>query len=214
MKSSRLIIWDCDGVLVDSEIINNRVEAEVKTAYGFPITIEEQILKFTGLSIHHPLVQAEIKKLPPDYLERVDHEIAAAYPKELRAIRGIRETLGAIALPHCVASSSHPDWLIMKLKITELSGFFADAVFSGHQVKRGKPEPDLFLFAAEKMGVAPGDCLVIEDSVPGVQAGKAAGMQVCGFTGGGHTYPEHERYLLEAGAHFILGDITQLIKML
>lgn len=212
MKKPKYVIFDCDGVLVDSEILANRVEAEVKTELGFPTTTEEQITKFVGLGTNHPLIKDEIRKLPSHYLELVDQRIHEIYRKELVAIPGVIETLQALKLPACVASSSELEWIDIKLTITRARSFFADALFSGHMVKAGKPAPDLFLYAAREMGWEPSECLVIEDSVAGVSAGRAAGMIVCGFVGGSHILSGHAERLIQAGADYVIPDIRNLLR--
>lgn len=210
---TRAVIFDCDGVLVDSEILANRVEAEVKTELGFPTTLAEQIEKFVGLGTNHPDIQAEIRRLPPDYLALVDARIKGVYERELAALPGAAETLARLGLPKCVASSSELEWIEFKLSLTGLASHFPAALFSGHMVARGKPAPDLFLHAARTMGWAPADCLVVEDSVAGVRAGKAAGMRVCGFLGGGHVLPGHGERLRAAGAELIIDDLRELLRL-
>jgi HAD superfamily hydrolase (TIGR01509 family) len=207
------IIFDCDGVLVDSEIIANRIEVEVKTKLGFTITLEEQIRTFTGLAKSHPVMQAELKRLPANYWEVVDDRYKIAYRNELKAIKGVPETLERLRLPKCVASSSEPEWLAFKLSHTKISHHFGDSVFSTKLVKRSKPAPDLFLFVLEKMGWESSSTVVVEDSVIGVEAAKAAGLQVWGFTGGSHIYPGHEERLLKAGADRIIARFERLLEM-
>jgi len=204
------IIFDCDGVLVDSEILANRVEAEVKTEMGFPITLEEQIKKFVGMGKDHPILQDELKKFPPSYWQAIDERIKSVYEAELKTIAGTVEALENLDLPKCVASNSEPEWLEYKLSLTGLKKYFGEAIFHGKLVKRSKPAPDLFLFALEKMGWSATDCLVIEDSVPGVKAGKAAGLTVCGFLGGAHILEGHAELLREAGADFLISDLRAL----
>ncbi len=204
------IIFDCDGVLIDSEIIANRIEVEVKTELGFPITLEEQLKKFVGLGMSHPVMQAELRRLPADYWQIVDDRVKVAYINELKAIDGVVEILEQLSLPKCVASSSEPEWLAFKLEHTKLARHFPDAVFSGRMVKKSKPAPDLFLLALEKMGWDASSCLVVEDSVAGVEAGKAAGLIVCGFTGGAHMYPGHAERLMAAGADHMISNFQQI----
>ena len=208
------IIFDCDGVLIDSEIIANRIEVEVKSELGFPITLEEQLKKFVGLGMSHPVMQEELKRLPPDYWQVVDDRVKVAYLNELKVIDGVVEFLAQLSLPKCVASSSEPEWLTFKLEHTKLIHHFPNAVFSGRMVKKSKPAPDLFLLAIAKMGWESPGCLVIEDSVVGVEAGKAAGLTVCGFTGGAHIYPGHAEKLIQAGADHLVSDFKQIERFL
>jgi HAD superfamily hydrolase (TIGR01509 family) len=212
MKTFKAIIFDCDGVLIDSEIIANRVEVEVKNEFGFPITIEEQLKTFVGLSKNHPVMQAELKRLPPAYWQVVDDRCKAAYLKDLKSIDGVTDALEKLTLPKCVASSSEPDWLAFKLKHTKLDRHFLGAVFSGSMVQQSKPAPDLFLLALEKMRWRSEDTLVVEDSVAGVEAGKAAGLTVWGFLGGSHIYPGHKERLLQSGADHIFSDFQDILR--
>lgn len=207
------IIFDCDGVLVDSEIIANRIEVEVKTELGFSITMEEQLKTFVGLAKNHPVMQAELERLPMDYWQVVDDRCKIAYQNELVAITGVDEVLGKLSLPKCVASSSEPEWLALKLNHTKLDHHFGAAVFSTKLVKLSKPAPDLFLYVLDKMNWKVDSTLVVEDSVAGVEAGKAAGLQVWGFVGGSHIYPGHEESLLKAGADRIISNFLSILEV-
>lgn len=213
MKKPKYVIFDCDGVLIDSEILANRVAAEVKTALGFPITLEEQLSKFVGCGLSHPLMRAELERLPKDFMKRFEKRCAEVFKAELKAIAGVVSTLERLKLPKCVASSSEPEYLEKKLAHTGLSPFFPESVFHGRLVEKPKPEPDLFLHAAKEMNWAAEDCLVIEDSEHGVRAGRAAGMIVCGFIGGSHIYPGHADRLLSAGADYIVSDIRNILRI-
>lgn len=205
------IIFDCDGVLVNSEIIANRIEVEVKNEMGFSVTLEEQLKTFVGLGKRHPIMQAELRRLPKDYLQIVDDRVRAAYLRELQTIRGVNDVLESLRLPKCVASSSETDWLHFKLEHTGIKHHFDDAIFSGTMVARSKPAPDLFLLALEKMAWTKEDTLVIEDSVAGVEAAKAAGLKVWGFLGGPHIQAGHEDRLLQAGADKIFWDFKEIL---
>lgn len=214
MKKPRYVIFDCDGVLMDSEMLANRVEMEIKTEMGFPISLEEQILKFTGCGLNHPTVQEELRRLPKEYLSELEKRCEEVFRAELKPIAGVEYTLENLNLPKCMASSSEPEYLAAKLEITGLNRFFVNTVFHGKMVKRSKPAPDLFLHAVEKMGWRkPEDCLVVEDSEHGVRAGKAAGMIVCGFLGGAHIYPGHAERLLNAGADYLVSDIRNILRL-
>ncbi len=204
------IIFDCDGVLIDSEIIANRIEMEVKNELGFPITLEEQLQKFVGLGLSHHLVQDEIRRLPSHYSQLVEDRLQLAFANELRAIDGVCETLAKLQLPKCVASSSEPESLAFKLKHTNLDHHFGDAIFSARSVRYPKPAPDLFLFALDQMLWKPQTTLVIEDSVPGVQAAKAAGLRVWGFLGGAHIRTGHADRLTAAGAERIISKFDDI----
>ena len=208
-----LIIFDCDGVLVDSEVISCRVFAESLTRHGYPITAEEVSVRFLGRSVRDAYVEIEHDlghALPDDFEQQRKAEILAALAVSLAPISGIHAALAVLAIPVCVASSGFPQKIVQSLTVTNLHDHFAPHIFSASQVARGKPAPDLFLYAAAQMGVAPANCLVIEDSVAGVTAGLAAGMTVLGFSGGSHCRPGHAGVLLALGAHAVFGDMAEL----
>lgn len=213
MKKAKHVIFDCDGVLIDSEILANKVEVEIKNQLGFPITLEEQIKKFTGCGMTHPTMVEELKRLPKDYWQMVDDRCSEVYKTELKAIDGVTVMLETLKAPRCVASSTEPEWLEKKLNLTKLRHHFGEDVFHGRSVEKLKPEPDIFLHAAKTMGWKPEDCLVVEDSEHGVRAGKAAGMTVCGFIGGGHIYPGHADRLLQLGADYVIFDIRNVLRL-
>lgn len=193
-----LVIFDCDGVLVDSEPLANRVLSDCFQAAGFPITYETCVAEMIGLSLPRCFELAEDwhgGTLPDDFFETVQSRTYQAIREELQPIPGIRAAIEAIPLPRCVASSSELDKIALSLRQTGLAPLFGDKVFSAQQVARGKPFPDLFLFAAQAMGAEPGDCVVIEDSFYGVRAARAAGMAVFGYSGSGFA-----RQLAEEGA--------------
>ncbi len=213
-----LVVFDCDGVLIDSEIIACRVDAEELNRVGFPITVEEVAERFCGVVAKemYAIVEEEHgRPLPNGFQDRVHRLIHEAFETELKPIGGVHETLDRIQGPVCVASSSGPEWLERSLTITALHDRFAPHVFSAHFVARGKPAPDIFLYAAAQMGgVDPADCVVIEDSISGVRAGVAAGMRVLGFTGGGHCAPGHGDRLRAQGAELVFDDMTALPDIL
>jgi HAD superfamily hydrolase (TIGR01509 family) len=212
-----LIIFDCDGVLVDSEVLSARIEAEALGAAGIRVSAEEMLERFTGITSReaYAILEAEQRiRLPAGFGERALERLHAAFERELEAVGGIAEALAAIDLPVCVASSSEPVRIERSLRIVGLHARFAPHLFSAAMVARGKPAPDLLLYAAERMGVAPADCVVIEDSVPGVRAGIAAGMRVIGFAGGSHCGPGHGDRLRGAGAAIVLADMAGLQRSL
>lgn len=188
----KLIIFDCDGVLVDSEIIVSRVDAEFLTEQGYKISAEENIKKFTGKNIKtiNDIIYKESGFHITESLEKLrTKRIYDALERELQPIMTlILENDIFSKLKKCVASSSSKERVIKSLNITKQKAFFNDEhIFTSEQVRNGKPAPDLFLFAADQMGYHPKDCLVIEDSIAGIQAAKAANMQVIGFLGASHT---------------------------
>jgi HAD superfamily hydrolase (TIGR01509 family) len=208
-----LIIFDCDGVLVDSETIACRTHARVLTRYGYPITSEQVFDRFLGRSARqaHAEVEAELgRALPDEYHATLQDELYRTFEAELEAIAGIHETLDQISLAVCVASSGSHQRMRISLGRTRLYEKFAPNIFSASEVANGKPAPDLFLYAAEKMRKKPGLCLVIEDSISGITAARAAGMTVLGFHGGSHCRDGHAATLRTAGAHGTCDDMRQL----
>lgn len=194
-----LVIFDCDGVLVDSEPIANRVLSQALIAEGLDTTYEETTEETTGLSMASVLAWAEGRLgrgLPADFVDRVQDATFAAFRRELGAVPGVAEALARIELPVCVASSGEIEKIRLSLGLTGLLARFEGRIFSATQVARGKPFPDLFLHAAETLGVAPAACAVIEDSLPGVRAAHAAGMAVLGYAAAGDGAA-----LAAAGAH-------------
>ena len=208
-----LIIFDCDGVPVDSEVISCRAHAEILTRHGYPITADEVLNRFLGVSDREArlMIENEIsRKLPNDFESQVKQATLQFYADDLRAISYVSEAIAAIGLPKCVASSGTPEKIRHGLTCAGLYDQLAPHIFSASEVKRGKPAPDLFLFAAEQMQAAPAQCLVIEDSIPGVTGAVAAGMTVLGFHGGSHCPPGHGDTLRAAGAIMTFEDMRQL----
>ena len=207
------VLFDCDGVLVDSEVVSCRVHADALTRQGYPITAEQVGVRFLGRSAldAHAEVEREIgRSLPDDFEELRKLAILEALATSLEPIQHVHSALDAIAIPVCVASSGFPAKIMQSLTRTRLHTRFAPHIFSASQVARGKPAPDLFLFAAEQMQAAPARCLVIEDSVPGVMGGCAAGMTVLGFHGGSHCTVGHAELLTAAGAAVTFADMREL----
>lgn len=209
-----LLIFDCDGVLVDSEVISCRAHAQVLSRHGYRITADEVLRRFLGVSDREArlTIEAEIgRKLPDDLEQQVKKATLQFYADDLKAISHVGEAIGAINnLPKCVASSGTPEKIRHGLTCAGLYDQFAPHIFSAVQVKRGKPAPDLFLLAAEAMKAPPGRCVVIEDSVPGVTGARAAGMTVLGFHGGSHCRPDHADMLRQAGAAVTFDDMRLL----
>ncbi|OIK00150.1 HAD family hydrolase [Streptomyces colonosanans] len=184
-----LVIFDNDGVLVDSEPLSNTLLAAYLTELGHPTTYEESLRDYMGSAMHriHELVQERTGQRLPDDFDDVFHaRVFAAFERELKPVTGaedVLEKLSADDVPYCVASSGSHERIRVGHRTTGLDRWFDDGrIFSSEDVGRGKPAPDLFLYAAERMGVAPEKCVVVEDSPLGVQAALAAGMDVYGFT--------------------------------
>ena len=208
-----LVIFDCDGVLVDSEVISCRAHAQTLTRHGYPITADQVLDRFLGVSDREArqAVEAELgRNLPDDFEVQVKQATLQFYAGDLRAISHVADAINAIDLPKCVASSGTPEKIRHGLDCAGLYDLLAPHIFSATQVKRGKPAPDLFLFAAEQMQASPQRCLVIEDSLPGIAGALAAGMTVLGFHGGSHCRPGYGDTLRAAGAVMTFDDMRQL----
>ncbi|MVA98813.1 HAD-IA family hydrolase [Nitratireductor sp. CAU 1489] len=205
-----LVIFDCDGVLVDSEVIAARVEAQLITEAGFPITGPELAERYAGLTFRDILLRIEEEASIPlqaSLLERAEKAVDRALARQVEAVDGAPKAVLMTTAPRCICSNSSPQRLEMMLTKTGLKPAFADTVFSAEQTpeRRPKPAPDVFLFAAERMRADPANTFVVEDSAHGIAGAKAAGMRVIGFTGGRHSYPGHADVLTEAGAETVIG---------
>ena len=211
------IIFDCDGVLVDSEILGLDDCAAYLKGHGLDWTPADLVRLFTGLRddvfsarLTEAYRQANDREPPDDFFDGLVEQ-RRKRREELQQVAGAEETLRKITRPKAVASSSRAVFLESKLKRTGLWELVAPHVYSGEAVANGKPAPDIFLYAAERLGAEPGRCLVIEDSANGVLAARAAGMTVCGFLGGGHCFEGHGARLEAAGAHWTAPDFSALL---
>ena len=212
-----LVIFDCDGVLVDSELIFARVLAESLIALDFPTTIDEAIA--LGFGKNRVTLSAAVaaqfgEALPDTFFEAFAARSASAFEHELSPMVGVEDLLAALPMPRCVASNGRLDRVRPRLAITGLLPFFDPHVFSASQVAFGKPAPDLFLFAAQRLGARPADCTVVEDSIPGVEAAIAARMPVVGFCGGGHCPQDHADRLIAAGCSRVFAKMPDLAAFL
>jgi HAD superfamily hydrolase (TIGR01509 family) len=208
-----LVIFDCDGVLVDSEVISCRAHAETLTRHGYRITAEQVLERFLGLSDREArlTIEAEIgRRLPADFEAQMKQAALQRYAAELQDIPHLADTIAAIDLPRCVASSGTPEKIRHGLESAGLYHLLAPNIFSATEVRNGKPAPDLFLFAARRMATPAPRCVVIEDSVAGITGARAAGMTVFGFHGGSHCRPGHADNLLAAGAMAVFDDMRRL----
>ncbi len=188
-----LIIFDCDGVLVDSEIIANRIDVETFKQFGYLTSVEECIKRFSGIDVKNTrriIREESAVDIPYEIFEDIQEKILTTFSDELLPL--MTDVLIEVTrqnIPRCVASSSQKERVSYSLELTgQLQFFEQNHIFTSQQVTHGKPAPDLFLFAAKQMNCLPENCLVIEDSPPGIEAAKAAGMHVIGFTGGSHAH--------------------------
>jgi HAD superfamily hydrolase (TIGR01509 family) len=207
------IIFDCDGVLVDSEIVACRAVAELIAKYEPQAPVEELVEQLVGIPDSHIVRQVAERfgtVFPEDIGRRMAQVIDDALALGLDAIPGVRPVLEGLGLPMAVASNSHLARVRRSLEIAGITRLFGEHVYTPEVVERPKPAPDLYLHAAEQLGVAPANCLVIEDSVPGTTAGVAAGMTVIGFLGGRHIRDGHADRLSAAGARLICPHMDDL----
>ena len=203
--SFELVIFDNDGVLVDSEPISCRIVSEMLNAWGYETTPERCFADFQGgtfARLHAIIHDRTGRHLPEDFYARYQEVLFERFPRELEPIAGVREALERIPLAKCVASSASMDKIVTALEVTQLRHHFGEHLFSAQQVGQGKPAPDIFLKTAATLGVEPADCIVFEDSHAGVTAGVAAGMMVIAI-------PEHAPERFSALTEHVLADLDQ-----
>lgn len=213
-SAASAIIFDCDGVLVDSERLVCRVESELLTAWGWPLTPEQARAEFKSRAF--PSIAASIEerlrgKLPPDWMYLWAMETAALFQRELREVAGVRPVLDASSragVPMCVASQSPPPRVKLSLGLTDLARYFDGRVFTSSMVAHPKPAPDLFLHAARALEVSPERCVVIEDSPSGARAAIAAGMRVLGYAA------DEDAARLEAAGARVFYEMAELPALL
>jgi HAD superfamily hydrolase (TIGR01509 family) len=214
----KAVIIDCDGVLVDSEKLALEVELEVLAELGLTFERDEYVLRFMGLStdVFHVAIDEEAKaRLGRSIAAEVrgSERLRQVMIAHLTEVPGALQAVTALKLPKAIASSGSRAGLERKLKQTGLWEHFAPHVYSADHVTNAKPAPDLFLHAAAALGVEPGDCLVLEDSVNGVIGARAAGMTVWGFLGGGHAHDGLGQHLIAAGAERLVGDWPEAARL-
>ncbi|WEF23558.1 HAD family phosphatase [Paracoccus sp. S3-43] len=223
MSDIRAVIFDMDGCLVDSEPMALQTLADLMAAEGLDTTIDELRRRFLGVSIQSivsHIAEALDRDDLPHFAREFETRLLARYPAELRVIPGIPALLDdlaarGVAVANATGSSVHR--LGVTLRVAGLADRFGARVFSADQVKRGKPAPDLFLLAAERLGIPPEACAVMEDSPHGIVGARAAGMRAVGFTGGSHLagmQADHARRLTEAGAAVVLPDMDGMLDAL
>ena len=208
-----LLIFDCDGVLVDSELLSHGAIADLMGELGRPMTMPEALKVFAGKRLRDTLAAAEAwlgAPVPPDLAARAGARLLETFRRDLKPIAGVRQAIEALPYPRCVASSSTPERLAVSLAVTGLAPLFGAHVFSADQVTHGKPAPDLFLLAARTLEVAPAQCIVIEDSPLGVAAARAAGMTAIAFAGASHVNADVAGRLAAAGADALIERMADL----
>lgn len=212
MKRFELVIFDCDGVLVDSERITNQVFCTMLNELGVPVTLEDMFEQFVGLSMPQCVdLITEMHGAPPpeSFVPELRARAAEALKHQIKPIPGVADALKRLSVPYCVASSGDHEKIRLTLRATGLLRHFEGRIFSVADVQRPKPAPDVFLFAAHRLGKNPEQCAVVEDTPTGVRAAVAAGMHVFGFAA---NTPEHR--LREAGAHEVFAEMQRFPKIL
>jgi len=213
-----LVIFDCDGVLVDSEPLSQRVLLEILTEAGHEQLPEAALSRFLGRSLDSvcAILRDEFDvELTAAHLKRMRDRLYGLFRRELRPIPGVSETIADLAVPCCVASSSQPERIRLALEVTNLLPLLEPHIFSATMVARGKPAPDLFLYAADQMGVSVNRCVVIEDSPAGIEAANFAGMRVLAFAGGTHARSAaHRGRLMEMCPDGVFDNMRALPEML
>ncbi|WP_288426393.1 HAD family hydrolase [uncultured Agrobacterium sp.] len=216
-ETGPLLIFDCDGVLVDSEPVSVAVLIDMLAHQGVEMTEEEAYQRFLGRSIASmtaTLWEEYGIETDIDFLDHMRSALFERFRLELKAIEGMAETLDRLAMPRCVASSSQPERIRYSLGLTGLLEKFEPHIFSATMVKNGKPAPDLFLHAANRMGVEPANCIVIEDSPAGILAAKAAGMCVFAFTGGSHArFPAFREQIAGLEPDLVFDAMPDLVQL-
>jgi HAD superfamily hydrolase (TIGR01509 family) len=206
-----LIIFDCDGVLVDSEVLSCSCLSKVLAGYGIDLGLDQALDLFLGRSVTAVVEHYEAlgRSIPEQFSTALTAGVRAAFVSALCPIEGVNSVLEGLQIQHCVASSSDVDRLCLSLSLTGLAAHFGSRLYTSQMVERSKPAPDLFLYAAERMQADPHRTLVIEDSSSGVRAAKAAGMTVWGFVGGSHYRSRDGKAILyEAGADRVFGRMA------
>ena len=203
-----LIIFDCDGVLVDSERLSNQVFCDILNGYGLELNLEDMFRIFVGNSMAQciKIIDEMLGYPPPDNFEATYRmQVANAFKTDLKAVDGVEDIIKSLDKPYCIASSGPHEKMQITLGLTGLNKYFAKNIYSTYDVENPKPYPDVYLHAAEQMGYTSDECLIIEDSTLGVQAGKDAGMYVIAYAG---SLPEER--LIDAGADKIIKHMSEL----
>ncbi|MEO1397823.1 MAG: HAD family phosphatase [Pseudomonadota bacterium] len=215
MPDCELVIFDCDGTLMDSEVIASQVETEAINEYGATLSVAEFSARFAGTSTEYvrQVMEEELgRHFPDDHVAKVKQAMLERLWREVKPVEGALAVLDMFDQPRCVCTNAALEKAKLQLTRAELWDRFRPYVFSAEDMDgiAQKPAPDIFLHAAKEFGVDPAACLVLEDSISGVKAGVAAGMRTIGFTGGSHTHSAHADQLTDAGAETVLRKMTDL----
>lgn len=211
MSDIKCIIFDCDGVLVDSEELSNKVLHDMVCALGFTPPLEELIVNFSGRKLKECFLWIEkhlSAPLPSTFETDYRAKTFEVFEKELQCVNGIKEFIASLTIPYCVASSGPLNKIRLNLTVTGLLPNFENKIYSSYEIKSWKPDPDIFLHAAKEMGHDVKDCVVIEDSVAGVMAAVAGGFRVYGLANG------HTKNKLEEAGAITFSEICELPHLL
>lgn len=219
MPACELVLFDCDGTVMDSELLAAECEIEALAEYGVTLTAKQFSARFAGTSseVVKQVMEQELgRNLPDDHIKTVKTKIKESLWRNAKTMPGAHELLDLLEQPRCICSNADMEKLKIELTRGELWDRFRPYVFSAHDLEsnKRKPEPDIFLHAAKEFGVSPSACVVVEDSTAGVLAGKAAGMRVIGFTGGSHTHQGHADTLTEAGAETVVKRLVDIVPII
>ena len=208
------VIFDCDGVLIDSEKISMAVDVALLAENGIHLTEAEMYLRFVGPTFEDMVAELEReygKTLPPDLSARKDVMMLELYRRDLKPVPGVIPMLRKLALPKSIGTNGPRDRALEALRLTGLAPFFGDRLTTYEDVKKPKPAPDIYLLAAQRAGFKPAHCLVVEDSLTGATAALAAGCKVIGFTGVAHDPAAKAKELLELGVSHVIHDMSELL---
>ena len=217
LKFPQLAIFDCDGVLVDSELLACGAVASSLSEIGIGVTTEDIVSRYAGISADAMYQDLEVRfgrGISPEIREAIQRRVLAEFERDLHPMPGVDELLRSLSCPACVASSSSLQRIEFSLRRTSLIQYFSKHIFSATQVAKGKPAPDLFLLTADRMKATPAKCIVIEDSVSGITAANTAGMYAIGFIGGSHFSTELANRLGAANARILVDGMQELKKVL
>jgi HAD superfamily hydrolase (TIGR01509 family) len=199
-------------------VLSNSVIAEIVSEFGVPTTVDDAYRTFMGKRLSEVIEAIELvigRRVPADFADAYQRRTFEVFRTRLKPVNGAREFIEVWReVPRCIASSSSPERLALSLEVLNMTPLFEGRVFSASNVARGKPHPDIFLHAAEQLGIAPGDCIVIEDSVGGGTAGRAAGATVIGLTAASHIQPGHDARLKQAGADHVVASFAELDRVI
>lgn len=205
-------------MLADSEVLSNSVIADVVSELGVPTSLDDAYRTYMGkrlVEVIETIERVTGRKLPADFADGYQRRTFYAFRARLKPVDGARAFLAEwCQVPNCIASSSSPERLALSLEVLDMTALFEGRVFSASHVARGKPHPDIFLYAAEQLGITPADCIVIEDSIGGITAARAAGAAAIGLTAASHIQPGHDARMREAGADHVVASFAELDRVI